>query len=74
MSMALHILVGQQNVHIWWLVLIYVKTPPNHYHLESSGRAAYMQTHPYLALMSTFQSDHGVRGPQITYFKAYIIH
>jgi hypothetical protein len=43
-SMALHILVGQQNVHNWQLVRIYMKTPPNHYYLESSVRATYMDS------------------------------
>ena len=42
MSMVLHILVGHQNVVGWWLVLIYMQTPPTHYYLESRGRAVYM--------------------------------
>ena len=31
--MALHILVGHKNVVGRWLVLIYMRTPPTHYHL-----------------------------------------
>ena len=42
MSLALHILVGHQNVVGWWLVLIYTRTPPTHYELKSSGKVAYM--------------------------------
>ena len=45
MSMALHILVGHHNVVGWWLVLIYMRTPPLHFYLESSGQVAYMETH-----------------------------
>ena len=30
-SMAIHILVGHQNVVGWRLVLIYLRTPPTHY-------------------------------------------
>ena len=43
--MALHILVSHQNVVGWQLVLIYMRTPPTHYYLEPSGRAAWMETH-----------------------------
>ena len=46
MSMALHILVDHHNVVSWRLVLIYMRTPPTHYYLESSGRVTYMETHP----------------------------
>ena len=42
MSMTLDILGSHQNVIGWRLVLIYTRTPPTHYHLGSSGRAAYM--------------------------------
>ena len=40
MSIALHILVGHQNV------VIYTRTPPEHYYLELSKRVTYMETHP----------------------------
>ena len=46
MSTDLHVLAGHQIVLGWWLVLNYMQTPPTHYYLESSGRAAYMETHP----------------------------
>ena len=36
----LHILVGRHNVVNWRLVIIYMRVPPTHYYLESSGRAA----------------------------------
>ena len=42
---ALHILVGPHNVVSWLPLLIYMRTPPTHYYLESSGRATYMETH-----------------------------
>ena len=29
------------------LVRVYMRTPPTHYYLESSWRAAYMETHPH---------------------------
>ena len=45
-STVLHILVGHQNEIGWWLVLIYMQTPPTPYHLESSGQATYMKTSP----------------------------
>ena len=38
--MALHILVDHQNVADWRLVLNYMRTPPTHYYLKSSGQAA----------------------------------
>ena len=46
MSITLHILVGRQNVVGWQLEFIYVRTPPTHYYLESSGRMAYIKTYP----------------------------
>jgi hypothetical protein len=45
-STALHILVDPDNVISWRLVLIYMQTPPTHSYVESSGRVAYMETHP----------------------------
>ena len=30
----------------WQLMLNYMRTPPTHYYLESSGQATYMKTHP----------------------------
>ena len=45
MSMVLHILVDHQNVVGRRLVLNYIRTPHTHYYLESSGRAAYKETH-----------------------------
>ena len=44
--MDLHILVGHPDGVGWRLVLIYMRTPPTHYYLKSSGRVAYMETHP----------------------------
>ena len=32
----------------WRLALEYMRTPPTHFFLESSGRAAYMETYPKL--------------------------
>jgi hypothetical protein len=49
--MALHILVGHQNVVGWQLVLIYMRTPPTHYHLDSNGQATYIETHPYYYIL-----------------------
>ena len=46
MSTALHILVGHQNVVGWQLVFIYMRTPPTHYYIESSGQVASLETHP----------------------------
>ena len=46
--MACYILTNRQNVVGWRLVLHYMRTPPAHYYLESSGWAASMETHPYL--------------------------
>jgi hypothetical protein len=46
MSSGLCILVGPQSVVGWQLVLIYKRTPPTHFHLETSGQVAYMETHP----------------------------
>ena len=40
-----------------WLVggvCIYMSTPPTHYYLESSERAAYMETHLYRIKKSIF--------------------
>ena len=31
----------------WQLALKYMRTPPTHNFVESSGRTAYMKTHPY---------------------------
>ena len=47
MSITIHVLVDCQNVVGWHLTLKYMRTPPTHYFVESSGRAAYMETHPY---------------------------
>ena len=38
-------LVDPQDVVGWRLVLIYTRTSLTHYYLESSGQAAYMDTH-----------------------------
>ena len=43
--MALHILADYHNVIEWQLVLNYMRTPPIHYYLASSGQAACMETH-----------------------------
>ena len=45
---TLQILVGHQSVVGWQLVLLYMRTPPTYYYLESSGQATYMETHPYV--------------------------
>ena len=42
MSTALHILIGHHNVVGWWLVVIYLRTPPIQCYLECSGRVAYI--------------------------------
>ena len=44
--MAPHILANHRNVVGWRFVLNYMQTSLTHYFLESSGRAAYMETHP----------------------------
>jgi hypothetical protein len=44
-------------------VLNYMQTPPTHYYLESSGRVAYLETHPYL--LSTFMLTRGVSSVQM---------
>lgn len=46
MSTTLHILANRHNVSRWWLVLNYVRTPPMHYYLKSSGQATYLEAHP----------------------------
>ena len=46
MSTALYSLVDCENVVGWQLVLNFMRTPPTNYYLESSGQAAYMETHP----------------------------
>jgi hypothetical protein len=46
-STTLHVLVGHQNGVGWQFVLIYMRTPPTHYYLESPWRVAYMETYPY---------------------------
>ena len=51
MSTALYILVGHHNVFGWLLLLIYMKTPPTHYYLESCEKATYMETHPMCNLL-----------------------
>ena len=50
--MILYILVGQQKVVACLLLLTYMRTPPTHFDLESSGRAAYMETQPKPAFPS----------------------
>ena len=37
---------GRQNVTDKQVVVNYMRTTPTHYYIESSGRAAYMETHP----------------------------
>ena len=44
--MALHILMNCRNAVGWQLAVKYMRTPPTHDFLESSGLAAYMETHP----------------------------
>ena len=43
---TLHILADRQNAVGWRFEFNYMQTPPTHYHLESSGRAAYIDTQP----------------------------
>ena len=44
---ALHILADRHNVVGWQLVLNYMRTPLTYCCVESSGRAAYMETYPF---------------------------
>ena len=46
MSTTLHILVDHQNVISWQVVLNYMQRHPIQYYLESSRRAAYVDTQP----------------------------
>jgi hypothetical protein len=50
MSVALHILADGSNLVGWQLMLDYMQTPLTQYFLESSERAAYMETHPKYAI------------------------
>ena len=52
MSMALHILADGSNLVGWRLMLDYMQTPMTQYFLESSERAAYMETRPKCAIYS----------------------
>ena len=50
--MALHILADGSNLVGWRLMLDYMQTPMTQYFLESSERAAYMETRPKCAIYS----------------------
>lgn len=62
MSTTLYILVNRQNVIGWQLELKYMQTPPTHYFLGSSRRAAYMKTHFYNLILVTILKPHAILG------------
>ena len=45
-STTLHILIDHHNMVGQRLVLNYIRAPPIHYYLESSGQVPYMESHP----------------------------
>ena len=56
-AIALQFLVGHQNVVDLVAFVIFMRAPPTCFYLESSGRAAYMETHPNQCVCkSQFQS------------------
>jgi hypothetical protein len=46
--MVLRILADHHYVVVLHLVLNYMRIPPTYHYVESNGRVAYMETHPYL--------------------------